>query len=127
MATNYERGRAFEYRTRKRLTEMGARYIMRAASSKGAADLIAFFDKDILVTEAHSLTASMPFMKTTSVPQAWLVQCKMDGKLPKGERETLQALAEVTAARAVLAYKNSKGKLCFKDIVTGVGIIQVVS
>ena len=38
---NYKRGREFEYKTRDHLiNEMGAVYVMRAAQSKGAADLI---------------------------------------------------------------------------------------
>jgi hypothetical protein len=41
--TNYQRGRAFEYRARDKALKLGAVYVMRAASSKGAADLIAVF------------------------------------------------------------------------------------
>lgn len=102
--TNYQRGREFEYRTRKRLREMGAVYIMRAASSKGAADLISLWPARL-----DNIFDS----------QVWLIQCKMDGKLPKKEREELQRLAKETGKRAVLAYKSKRGTLLFKDIVTG--------
>lgn len=46
MATNYQRGRAFEYRTRDRLYKDGAVYVMRAAQSKGLADLLALFPQE---------------------------------------------------------------------------------
>lgn len=113
--TNYQRGREFEYRTRKRLKEMGAVYIMRAASSKGAADLIALWPGYHPLPD-WDIVASHP----------WLVQCKMDGKLPKKEREELQRLHTVTGARAVLAYKNKRGTLLFKDIVSGDAIAETL-
>lgn len=129
MATNYERGRAFEYRTRKRLTEMGAEYIMRAASSKGAADLMVLWPKKEMLWAVQSLTAT-PVPKATIVfPHAWLVQCKMDGRLPKAERETLVEIAAKTSALPVLASKNKKGSLVFHEITLsgdGRAIIQVV-
>lgn len=125
MATNYERGRAFEYRTRKRLTEMGASYIMRAASSKGAADLMVLWPKSFV--DWRVPTFPMAFL---SVPHpTWLVQCKMDGKLPKAEREELVRISKLTGARPVLAFKNKKRKLVFREItLSGDGreIIQVV-
>lgn len=43
MPTNYQRGRAFEYRARDALLKRGAAFVIRAAQSKGAADLAAFF------------------------------------------------------------------------------------
>jgi len=109
--TNYQRGREFEYRTRKRMTEMGAAYIMRAASSKGAADLIALWP----------LT-----MDCVYDGQVWLVQCKMDGRLPKKEREELLRLSSLTGARAVMSHKNKRGRLIFKDIATNNAILQIV-
>lgn len=122
MATNYQRGRAFEYRTRKRLGEMGAAYIMRAASSKGAADLIALFPRDDSLWQG---------VGPKPIPvNVWLVQCKMTGRLPKSEREELMRLAAETGARAVLASKNKRGTLVFHEITRSgdlTTIIQVVS
>lgn len=89
--TNYQRGRQFEYRTRDKLLKSGAVYVMRAASSKGAADLIALWP-----------------MKGFS--DAWLVQCKRDGKLPKAERETLLDIAGQTGTIAVLARVPKSGR-----------------
>ena len=43
MPTNYQRGRQFEYRTRNKLIDMGAVYVMRAAQSKGKVDLLALW------------------------------------------------------------------------------------
>jgi hypothetical protein len=43
VATNYQRGRAFEYRTRDKLLKKGAVYVMRAAQSKGKVDLLALW------------------------------------------------------------------------------------
>lgn len=105
MRTNYQKGREFEYRTRKRLSEMGAVYIMRAASSKGAFDLIAIF-----------------------TDKTWLVQCKTDGKLPKAEKELCAALALQTGHTAVMASKNKRGSLVFHEITKKglTAIIQVV-
>lgn len=72
MATNYQRGRAFEYRVRKNLLEKRhAVYVMRAAQSKGAADLIALMGDCTL-----------------------LIQCKRDGRLPAKEKEVLLDIAE---------------------------------
>ncbi len=43
MATNYTRGRAFEYRTKALLESLGY-YVIRSAGSKGIADLVAIGD-----------------------------------------------------------------------------------
>ena len=67
---NYKRGREFEYKTRDHLiNEMGAVYVMRAAQSKGAADLIALFTGNGKVNYPGA--------------RVYLVQCKRDGKLPR--------------------------------------------
>lgn len=86
--TNYQRGRQFEYRTRDKLLKLGAVYVMRAAQSKGAADLIALFPDRVV----H------------------LVQCKRDGKLPKAERQELLRIASETGAVAVLARIPKSGR-----------------
>lgn len=103
MATNYQRGRQFEYRARDKALKLGAVYVMRAASSKGAADLIVLWTFSVL--EAGYAR------KTYVVPSpAWLVQCKRDGKLPKAEREELLRLAGETRAIPVLARVPKSGR-----------------
>jgi hypothetical protein len=94
VATNYQRGRQFEYRARDKALKLGASYVMRAASSKGAADLIVLWPLDVL----------------KSYVDAWLVQCKRDGKLPKAEREELLRLAGETGAIPVLARVPKSGR-----------------
>lgn len=102
MATNYQRGRQFEYRTRDKLLKNGAVYVMRAASSKGAADLIALWPVNGWLG---------PLGGTFHVyPRAWLVQCKRDGKLPRAERETLVEIAAQTGATPVLARVPKAGR-----------------
>lgn len=93
MATNYARGRAFEYRARDKALKQGAVYVMRAASSKGAADLIVLW----------------PFTNGGGV-DIWLVQSKRDGKLPRAERETLLDIAGATGAIPVLARVPKTGR-----------------
>lgn len=90
MATNYSRGRAFEYRTRDHLMSkhIGASYVMRAAGSHTLADLCAFFREG----------------------KPWLVQCKRDGRLPADERELLTSLANEVGAVAVLAKAGPVGR-----------------
>ena len=104
-SSNYVRGRQFEYRTRDKLLKSGAVYVMRAASSKGAADLIALWPRSWVHLD-------YPYAEPRfNVPApAWLVQCKRDGKLPRLERETLIDLAEKSAARPVLARVPKSGR-----------------
>lgn len=97
--TNYQRGRAFEYRTRDKLLKLGAVYVMRAAQSKGAADLIALWPGYHPLPD-WDIVASHP----------WLVQCKRDGKLPKAERQELLRIASETGASAVLARIPKSGR-----------------
>lgn len=107
MATNYQRGRQFEYRARDKALKLGASYVMRAASSKGAADLIVLWPR--------------PWRKDTPnyVSPVWLVQAKRDGKLPKAEREELLRLADETGALPVLARVPQSGRgVEFIDIIT---------
>lgn len=99
MATNYERGRAFEYRVRDALKDKGAVYVMRAAGSHTKADLAAFFD-------THGWS-----------PVVWLVQCKRDGRLPAAEREELVSIARQTGTRPMLAQAGPKGRgVIFTDL-----------
>lgn len=87
MATNYQKGRAFEYRARDRLYKDGAVYVMRAAQSKGKADLIALWP------------ATWQY-----VPIVWLIQCKTgSARMTKAEKQEFAELATATGARAMLA------------------------
>jgi hypothetical protein len=104
--TNYQRGRAFEYRARDKALKLGAVYVMRAASSKGAADLIALWPSKERVHQ--SLYKS--YIVDHGVRPAWLVQCKRDGRLPKAERETLIEIAAQTGAIPVLARVPKSGR-----------------
>lgn len=106
MATNYQRGRAFEYRARDKALKLGAEYVMRAASSKGAADLIVLWPKRMQepITDEWSVWVERTFGKT------WVVQCKRDGRLPKAEREQLIEIAERTGAVPVLARVPKSGR-----------------
>lgn len=91
VATNYERGRRFEYRTRDALIKRGAVYVVRAAGSHTRADLVALFDP-------------------RDTRQPWLVQCKRDGTLPYHERQELTDIAWKTGARPVLAQAGKNGR-----------------
>ena len=93
---NYKRGREFEYKTRDHLiNEMGAVFVMRAAQSKGAADLIALFTGNGKVNYPGA--------------RVYLVQCKRDGKLPRAEREKLWTLARETGTTPVHAFQGPRG------------------
>lgn len=88
--SNYDKGRRFEYRVQKDLKEQGYETI-RAASSKGAADLAAF-----------------------KFNQALFVQCKNDdsednGIIPPAERRKLLHLAALIGGVPLVAWKH-KGK-----------------
>ena len=92
--TNYQRGRAFEYRVRNDLIERGAVYVMRAAQSKGLADLIALFPHG-----THSRNV-------------WLVQCKTGtARMTLLERTALAGIAADSRTVAMLAQPgpNNRG------------------
>jgi Holliday junction resolvase len=107
--TNYQRGRAFEYRARDALKKRGATFVMRAAQSKGAADLLALwpmrkrsgYGND---NSRHGCTSTQP----------WLVQCKYSvhggGYLPSKDAVELVALAERTGALPVFARPGKNGR-----------------
>lgn len=98
MATNYERGRAFEYRVRDKAYAMGAVAVVRSAGSKTKIDLL------ILWPALESYTEWPP------VGEVWMVQCKRDGKLPADEREALLKLAETTGHSAYHASTGPNGR-----------------
>lgn len=101
MATNYQRGRAFEYRVRDRLKKDGAAYVMRAAQSKGIVDLLALWPAD------------GPFDDMAEQP--WLVQVKYSingkaGRLSAQDEIELIAVADATGGIPVLATQGPKGR-----------------
>ncbi len=90
MATNYQRGQAFEYRVRD-LFRKHDYYVIKSAGSKGKADLVA-------------LKAGRP---------AVLIQCKAGaiGSRERQEAAELHALAESLECTALLAGKDPRGKI----------------
>lgn len=106
MATNYQRGRAFEYRTRDKLIQRGAVYVMRAAQSKGAADLIALWP-----LERFEVDGADPPSHYFEIAPPWLVQCKRGvGRISPAERVVLKELAAVTGAIPVQALPGKNGR-----------------
>jgi Holliday junction resolvase len=106
--TNYQRGRAFEYRVRNALKKRGAAYVMRAAQSKGIADLLALWPARVM-----------------NVPdRPWLVQVKYSitgkgGRLSAHEEIELIALADLTGGIPILATQGPKGRgVVFTDLRT---------
>lgn len=106
---NYERGRAFEYRTRDALMAGGAVYVMRAAGSHTIADLAAFFPASCGLDD---------HLSPTITPSVWLVQCKRDGRLSAEDRETLVSLCYETGARPYLAKAGPGGRGVILEEVT---------
>lgn len=102
MATNYERGRAFEYRTRDALMAGGAVYVMRAAGSHTIADLAAFFEAG-------------PGLHERTI---WLVQCKRDGRLSAEDKEVLVSLCYEVGAKPYLAKAGPGGRGVIMEEVT---------
>lgn len=89
--TRYATGRRFEYKVRKDLEQRGY-YVERSAASKGAVDLFALGQQEIL-----------------------LVQCKQDGTLPAQEWNLLLSLARRADAPAcnvlpILAQPEKQGR-----------------
>jgi len=97
MATNYERGRAFEYRVRDALKLNGAVAVVRSAGSKTKIDLVALFP----ILDSPSYEGDM---------EVWIVQCKRDGNLPADEREELLRIQQLTGVMAYHAHTKPGGK-----------------
>ncbi|MDE2103103.1 MAG: Holliday junction resolvase [Patescibacteria group bacterium] len=93
MATNYQRGRAFEYRVRDALMKRGAVYVMRAAQSKGKVDLLALYP---------GLGEMIPYVE--------IVQCKRDGRLSADEAAELIRIAVETDTVPLLAKTGKNGR-----------------
>jgi hypothetical protein len=124
VATNYQRGRAFEYRVRDRLKKDGAAYVMRAAQSKGIADLLALWPASgtFTVTDVNGELRTYSYL--TNVPAPWLVQVKYSitgkgGRLSARDEIELIALADATGGIPVLATQGPKGRgVVFTDLRT---------
>lgn len=103
IATNYQRGRAFEYRARDALLKRGAAYVMRAAQSKGKVDLLALWVSSGLL-----------------VPTPWLVQCKTgSARMSPADRNDLITLAQQTGGLPVLAEPGPKNRgVAFTNLTT---------
>ena len=92
MPTNYEVGRRFEYRVRDRLYKDGAVYVIRAAQSKGAVDLCAFWPKDMLANP-------------------YFCQCKTgSARMSSEDKARLVDLATQTGCVPILAEPGPKGR-----------------
>lgn len=91
----YERGRKFEYRVRKHLRDEGY-FVVRSAKSGTVCDLVALKKGEIL-----------------------LIQCKLNKKISRKEKEELAKLAEQVGGKALLAY-SEKRKLKFEEIKEGI-------
>lgn len=107
MATNYQRGRAFEYRVRDRLKKDGAAYVMRAAQSKGIVDLLALWP-----IEWHKDGFGIPYRTQQTM---WLIQVKYSikgkaGRLSAHDEIELIAVADATGGIPVLATQGPKGR-----------------
>jgi hypothetical protein len=104
--TNYQRGRAFEYRVRNKLKKNGAAYVMRAAQSKGIVDLLALWplEESGVYGETRFRTRRHP----------WLVQAKYSvkggGTISPADRAKLIALADATGAVPVTAMPGKNGR-----------------
>ena len=88
MRSSYAKGRAFEYRIKK-LYESAGWFVVRAAGSKGVADLVAIAPGG---TPVH------------------FIQCKAHGTLPGQERERLITVARTYNATPILASRDSRGR-----------------
>jgi hypothetical protein len=102
--SNYSRGRAFEYKARSALVKRGALYVMRAAQSKGIADLLALWPWCIHMNDQGC----------ADMARVWAVQCKFSinggGYLPGAEARELIELADLTGALPVFARPGPKNR-----------------
>jgi hypothetical protein len=105
VATNYQRGRAFEYRVRDALLKRGAVYVMRAAQSKGKVDLLALWP-----VKEHLKAFVKGFCDAEAVTSPWLVQCKRDGRLSAAEAAELIQIAVETGSVPMLAKTGANGR-----------------
>jgi Holliday junction resolvase len=101
MATNYQRGRGLEYRAKEMLSQAGWQ-VIRAASSKGIADLWAYRYGRML----------------------W-VSCKLGkGGAPPAERQRLGWVAHVHGATPVVAWQRKPRAPVEWKLVDPYGVFQ---
>jgi Holliday junction resolvase len=83
--TPYRRGYEFEQRTKQRLYDNGAAYVISSRGSKSPVDLVAFWPPDL----------------------PWFVQCKGGkGRMTKAQKAELISFAHSCGAVAVLATRG---------------------
>lgn len=98
--TNYARGADFERRVRDDLMEnYEAVLVVRSAGSRGAVDLVAFFEGRVVSSAMHEVV----------MPHVWIVQAKLDGRITTEERNLLLDLAAETGAKALIASRGAGG------------------
>ena len=85
--SNYRNGYELE-RAAKQLLEQAGYFVVRAGGSKGAADLVAL----------HGYNDTL------------LIQCKLDGYVPPGERKALFDLAEELGVQELIASWHKEGR-----------------
>ena len=95
--TNYSRGRNHEYAVRDAL-ETDGYWCVRAAGSKGKADLVALKPGEVVLVQVKA-----------SSPQ-----------VSPAEREALFGMASATCTVPVVAYKPARRPITFREL-TGVG------
>ena len=88
--TNYNKGRAFEYKVKQLLEERGF-YVVRSAGSHGIVDLVAIGKE-----------------------QVNLVQCKSDGRISPADRDCLSSLTRLMIDLVPVLAVNEKGKVRFE-------------
>lgn len=92
--TNYSRGADFERKVRDVLISQGALAVIRSAGSRGILDLVAWMSNgDVL-----------------------FIQCKLNGKISKADKDTLRDMAETVGAKAVVASRPRRGKIQMQRI-----------
>lgn len=102
----YRKGAAFENRTAALLRRRGL-LVTRNAGSKGDP-----------LQSAFDLVAIEPAQLGTGV---WvhLVECKVDGRMRKADRERLVKVADDYGALPILAYPDDKNDIRFIDLRSG--------
>lgn len=92
--TNRQRGDYFERQVRDTLESHGY-FVIRAAGSKGVADLVA--------------------LRADKTPA--LISCKLSGRIDPSERTALLDAAEVAGARAMVALRPRGGRVLMATVV----------
>lgn len=104
--TAYKRGRQFEYRVKKHFEKRGY-YVVRKYASKGAEDLIAIKNVEMLDHTSKHLS------------EVFLIQCKnlkVEKKLSKKDANRLKILAKQVGGTPLLA-QNINHKLKIEEVI----------